>query len=59
MYLVSQCDRLAVDMAVELRRSGVASVSLWPGAVPTELVTQMLNTEKADAVSPKVRATLP
>jgi dehydrogenase/reductase SDR family protein 1 len=51
---VFQCDRLAADMAVELKRSGVASVSLWPGAVPTELVSQMLNTEKGEAVDPKV-----
>ncbi|XP_061109798.1 dehydrogenase/reductase SDR family member 1 [Conger conger] len=36
------CDRLAVDMAVELKRSGVASVSLWPGAVKTELLTELL-----------------
>ncbi|XP_029971675.1 dehydrogenase/reductase SDR family member 1-like [Salarias fasciatus] len=32
------CDRLAVDMAVELRSRGVASVSVWPGAVRTELL---------------------
>uniref|UniRef100_A0A4W4GWQ3 Dehydrogenase/reductase (SDR family) member 1 n=1 Tax=Electrophorus electricus TaxID=8005 RepID=A0A4W4GWQ3_ELEEL len=32
------CDRLAADIAVELRSRGVASVSLWPGAVRTELV---------------------
>lgn len=29
-------------MAVELRSRGVASVSLWPGAVKTELVSQLL-----------------
>ncbi|XP_076829332.1 dehydrogenase/reductase SDR family member 1 [Brachyhypopomus gauderio] len=34
------CDRLAADTAVELRRRGVVSVSLWPGAVRTELVSQ-------------------
>ncbi|CAN9503303.1 unnamed protein product [Ophioblennius macclurei] len=33
------CDRLAADMAVELKSRGVASVSLWPGAVKTELLT--------------------
>ncbi|XP_059914994.1 dehydrogenase/reductase SDR family member 1 [Gadus macrocephalus] len=49
------CDRLAADMAVELKRSGVASVSLWPGAVPTELVSQMLNTEKGEAVDPQLK----
>ncbi|XP_010887514.2 dehydrogenase/reductase SDR family member 1 [Esox lucius] len=36
------CDRLAADTAVELRSRGVASVSLWPGAVQTELVSQIL-----------------
>ncbi|XP_034411903.1 dehydrogenase/reductase SDR family member 1 [Cyclopterus lumpus] len=36
------CDRLAADMAVELKKRGVASVSLWPGAVQTELVTQLV-----------------
>lgn len=29
-------------MAVELKRHGVASVSLWPGAVKTELVSDMI-----------------
>lgn len=37
-----QCDRLAADMAIELKRHGVASVSLWPGAVRTELVSNMI-----------------
>ncbi|KAK0147068.1 Dehydrogenase/reductase SDR family member 1 [Merluccius polli] len=50
------CDRLAADMAVELRRSGVASVSLWPGAVPTELVSQMLTSDKSQALDPKFKA---
>ncbi|KAM9844664.1 dehydrogenase/reductase SDR family member 1 [Aulostomus maculatus] len=36
------CDRLAADMAVELRSRGVASVSLWPGAVRTELVSKFV-----------------
>ncbi|KAH7698555.1 CRE-DHS-9 protein [Aphelenchoides avenae] len=30
-------DRLASDMAMELREHNVASVCLWPGAVKTEL----------------------
>lgn len=37
-----QCDRLAADMAVELKKHGVASISLWPGAVRTELVSDMI-----------------
>ncbi|MFN6564718.1 MAG: SDR family NAD(P)-dependent oxidoreductase [Nostoc sp. ChiSLP01] len=31
------CDRLAADMAVELKPYNVASVSIWPGIVGTEL----------------------
>merc|ERR1711893_126192 len=38
-------DRLAIDMAFELRKVGIYSVSLWPGAVRTELIEkEMLNT---------------
>ncbi|XP_053738491.1 dehydrogenase/reductase SDR family member 1 [Synchiropus splendidus] len=43
------CDRLAADMAVELKRRGVVSVSLWPGAVQTELVTQLMQSDKSVA----------
>jgi NAD(P)-dependent dehydrogenase (short-subunit alcohol dehydrogenase family) len=32
----SACDRLASDMAVELKPFNVASISLWPGIVGTE-----------------------
>ncbi|MBD2514976.1 SDR family NAD(P)-dependent oxidoreductase [Nostoc sp. FACHB-973] len=35
------CDRLAADMAVELKPYNVASVSIWPGIVGTEQITQM------------------
>ncbi|XP_037837871.1 dehydrogenase/reductase SDR family member 1 isoform X2 [Kryptolebias marmoratus] len=41
------CDRLAADMAWELKSRGVASVSLWPGAVQTELIRQFI-VEKED-----------
>lgn len=34
-------------MGFELRKSGVASVSLWPGAVQTELVSQFVLDEDA------------
>ncbi|HEY9763081.1 MAG TPA: SDR family NAD(P)-dependent oxidoreductase [Trichocoleus sp.] len=34
------CDRMAADMAVELKKHGVASLSIWPGIVGTELMTQ-------------------
>uniref|UniRef100_A0A8B9LSH9 Dehydrogenase/reductase (SDR family) member 1 n=1 Tax=Astyanax mexicanus TaxID=7994 RepID=A0A8B9LSH9_ASTMX len=43
------CDRLAADTAVELKKQGVASVSLWPGTVQTELLTQ--NIVEKDNVS--------
>ena len=33
------CDRLAADMAVELKADNVASISLWPGIVGTEHIT--------------------
>ncbi|XP_034559796.1 dehydrogenase/reductase SDR family member 1 isoform X1 [Notolabrus celidotus] len=48
------CDRLAADMAVELKRRGVASVSLWPGAVQTELVSELvLAKETPQGIDPK------
>ncbi|MBD2108720.1 SDR family NAD(P)-dependent oxidoreductase [Nodosilinea sp. FACHB-13] len=34
------CDRLAADMAVELKPHQVTSLSVWPGIVGTELMTQ-------------------
>ncbi|KAM9719295.1 dehydrogenase/reductase SDR family member 1 [Menidia menidia] len=50
------CDRLAADMAVELRSRGVASVSLWPGAVQTELVSQLvLEKEQPQGVEQKFK----
>jgi len=35
------CDRLAADMAVELQPYNVASVSIWPGIVGTELFSRL------------------
>ncbi len=32
----SACDRLAADMAVELKANNITSISLWPGIVATE-----------------------
>jgi len=37
------CDRLAADTAAELYKSNVTSISLWPGAVRTELITSKLD----------------
>lgn len=34
------CDRMAADMAIELKKQGVTSLSIWPGIVGTELMTQ-------------------
>ncbi len=38
----SACDRLASEMAAELRPHGVASLALWPGIVGTEHITALL-----------------
>jgi len=35
-------DRMAADMAVELRKQNVACISLWPGIVKTDTLTDML-----------------
>jgi len=37
------CDRMMKDCAVELRRAGVACISLWPGAVKTEQIMYNLD----------------
>jgi len=37
------CDRLAADTAAELYRHHVTSISLWPGAVRTELITSKMD----------------
>ena len=33
------CDRMAADCAFELRKSNVAMISLWPGPVKTEFIS--------------------
>jgi NAD(P)-dependent dehydrogenase (short-subunit alcohol dehydrogenase family) len=43
------CDRMAADMAVELKPHDVASISIWPGIVGTELLSQFFQQEAADA----------
>ncbi|XP_072051984.1 dehydrogenase/reductase SDR family member 1-like [Amphiura filiformis] len=42
----SAVDRMAADCAVELRPYNVAFVSLWPGAVKTELLTEVVHSNK-------------
>ncbi|MEA5571323.1 SDR family NAD(P)-dependent oxidoreductase [Calothrix sp. UHCC 0171] len=37
------CDRLAADMAVELKKYNIASISVWPGIVGTEHISQMVS----------------
>jgi NAD(P)-dependent dehydrogenase (short-subunit alcohol dehydrogenase family) len=44
----SACDRLAADMAVELKPFNVASISLWPGIVGTEQFHQLADTNLED-----------
>lgn len=44
------CDRLAADTAFELKKRGVTSVSLWPGAVQTEFITSNI-----ESVDPKFK----
>lgn len=47
-YGVGKCamDRMAIDMAEELRIHNVAIVSLWPGATRTELFAKMVDSGK-------------
>lgn len=41
---------MAADMAVELRKENVASVSLWPGAVMTENVKDFVSNPQDERV---------
>jgi NAD(P)-dependent dehydrogenase (short-subunit alcohol dehydrogenase family) len=36
------CDRLAADMAIELKQHNVASLSMWPGIVGTEHISRFV-----------------
>ncbi len=48
------CDRLAADMAVELKADNITSVSIWPGIVSTEHMLEFaedLNTQ--DDIQPQ------
>ena len=48
-----QNDRMAADMAVELRKENVACVSLWPGPVMTENVSEAISDPKDEKVAHK------
>ena len=48
----SACDRLAADMAVELKPNNIASISIWPGIVGTEQIidfAQQTNEDEGSA----------
>lgn len=49
-YGVGKCavDRMSADMAVELRQHNVAVISLWPGAVQTEIFYKIVKSGKFD-----------
>ena len=41
-------DRMAQDCGTELRSHNIAMISLYPGAVKTELVNSMMDRQKED-----------
>jgi len=48
----SACDRLAADMAIELKPNNIASIAIWPGIVGTEQIidfAQQTNENKDSA----------
>jgi NAD(P)-dependent dehydrogenase (short-subunit alcohol dehydrogenase family) len=47
----SACDRLAADMAVELKPHNIASVSLWPGIVGTEHIFRLVSEMAAESTT--------
>ena len=49
-YYFSKNDRMAADMAVELKEQNVACVSLWPGAVMTENIRDYLSQPQDEKV---------
>ncbi|XP_003371445.1 alpha-1,3-mannosyltransferase ALG2 [Trichinella spiralis] len=49
-YSGIKCDRMAVDCAEELKAENVAYISIWPGAVQTELILNNLDTVSEMAV---------
>ena len=42
------CDRLAADMAVELKPDNIASIAVWPGIVGTEHITRFADNTSAE-----------
>lgn len=53
----SACDRLAADIAVELKPYNIASLSIWPGIVGTEIFSHLTTNMDESAVNdPKIAA---
>lgn len=51
------CDRLAADMAVELKQHNVASLSIWPGIVGTENISRFVaEMDESSATDPQASA---
>nr|WP_159791230.1 SDR family NAD(P)-dependent oxidoreductase [Sodalinema gerasimenkoae] len=44
----SACDRLAADMAVELKPDNIASIAIWPGIVGTEQIARFADNTSAE-----------
>ncbi|VDM70523.1 unnamed protein product [Strongylus vulgaris] len=44
-------DRMSSDMAIELKPKNVCVVSIWPGAVRTELITNMMDMRKDERLN--------
>jgi NAD(P)-dependent dehydrogenase (short-subunit alcohol dehydrogenase family) len=47
------CDRMAADMAVELKGTGVTALSVWPGIVGTEQISQFATEVAPDTEDPR------
>ncbi|XP_060578488.1 dehydrogenase/reductase SDR family member 1-like [Ruditapes philippinarum] len=52
------CDRMAADCAVELKKHNVAFVSLWPGAVGTEIMLKNLRNQAKKSTDSKDRSSI-
>merc|ERR1712002_982044 len=53
------CDRMAADCAIELKKSNVTMVSLWPGPVKTEYVQdKMINIDSSVSSEKKATANM-
>ncbi|MEO0887149.1 MAG: SDR family NAD(P)-dependent oxidoreductase [Cyanobacteria bacterium J06648_10] len=48
----SACDRLATEMAKELKPHNIASIALWPGIVGTEHITELAEEDSATHLAP-------